>query len=220
MKSPEETPQFQFLCSFAEGGVDYRGVEYQDIYLSDYNHEKVKELPNVSPKRWVLGLDLKLWPGSGSGTVVIAGEYFDVKYAWAGRSKPHFEGWTCGDCTSYTVRLEGKGVRDAITKLHKEIIKDECGATQYGVKFRDYEAKRGIKSRKAGEEQVRSTIAAILGRKPKKGDPELNKLYKKLKAELEKTPMSERIADYRKQWKLNRTMMLDHSMKRIETDMI
>lgn len=207
MKSAEETPQLQFLEMIdpLNGGRDYRGTEYCDIYLSDYNHKKVKKM-KLSPTRWVKGVNLRLWPGSGSGKIIIGGEKFAVAYAWGGRNKPSWE--TTGDRTSYTVRLEGTGVRARILKVRDAILMDECGALKYEISFRKYQRDFGVKNLLQGVGQLRKSVQSI------------NK-NKELKASLGKLLNLRRmVTHFKKDWKANEPVVMSHQMKKIETDLI
>jgi hypothetical protein len=209
MKSPEETPQLQFLQSIDYGGKDHAGVEYQDIHLSDYNHEKVRQLPNVSQKRWVQGINLKLWPGSGSGQIVINGETFDVDYAWGGRNTPTYT--STGDRTSYTVRLKGEGVQARIAKVRDAIIQDESGALTYEMSYRDHQ--KQVNKTNTREEGIKKTREALKAMRELVGSG-MDFITKEQKAATTKKWLD----GFRKAWDENKPVVLHYQMKTIETD--
>ena len=209
MKTPDETPQIQFLEAIDIGGDSAK--EYVDIYLSDYRHEILQQLPNISPRRWVKGENLKLWPGKGSGVVVIDNKRFTVTYAWGGRNKPETPDSTTGDRTSYTVRLEGEGVQKALEEIRSAIIVDELGAEKYQISFQDYERMHGIHSLKEGKAKVVNYLNEVLNHSDLK-----EVITKRMKTLTRK----KRIASYRERWEANEPVTMTNTMKRIEPDLL
>jgi hypothetical protein len=209
MKSPDETPQIQFLQSIDLGGKGHDGTPFHDVHISDYNHDKLRKLKNVSDKRWVKGINLKLWPGKGSGKVEIASETFDVTYAWGGRNKPDYT--TTGARTSYTVRLEGENVSARLAAIRDAIIQDEVGSLTYQVSYRKHQRANGTKSKKDGEKKV---IQNLKDMRRLKGTEQL--------IERQENTTTEHLwlTNFRKQWEENKPLTFQHQMKNIETDMI
>jgi hypothetical protein len=133
----QPTPQLQFLQNF-----DQVTDEHADLHLSAYNLEKVRKLKKLSKLRWVQGTDLKLKPGTGSGTIKIGQETFKVTYAWGGREEPG----QLVERTSYTVRVTGPDLQKRIAALKQQIILDENGKTYNEVTYREHSAKGGTHS--------------------------------------------------------------------------
>jgi hypothetical protein len=183
-------PQLQFLQY-----VDTIQDEYCDIHLSDYNHEGVKRLPKISRLRWVKGVKLALAPGSGSGRILIGKEAFKVVYAWGGRNRPH-GAWN--DRTCYTVRITGKDCAKRLRKLIEKIITYEEGSSTYKVSFREFKAAQGIRSVRAYKAMLAAYNLTGLKVTPEK--------------------MDAMVAQFTKNWKENKLVILQHRLKNIETD--
>lgn len=182
------TPQLQFLQD-----IEIQ-ADHCDVGLSDYNFAKVRKLKKVSKLRWVQGTNLKLAPGSGSGTITIGKETFTVTYAWGGRNKP--KGGNA-DRTSYTVRLSGDKIAERLQAIKNQIILEEEGTLSYFIPFRKYQQERGIKCPGDFLEELKN-ISEMLS-------------VPKAKAI---------ITNFNKNWEANQPVELHKQMRDIETDMI
>lgn len=175
-----------------------------DIHLSQYNLSGVRTLSNISPLRWVKGINLRLIPGSGQGSVLIGDEKFRVVYAWGGRNVTEnnkITNWN--DRTSYTVLIEGDDCENRLRKIVNDIIFQEQGSLTYQVSFRKYNKSIGINSvkdfKRISVELENYCVGSI-------------KLTKKM--------IEDQIEKFEKSWVENKLIDCNHSMQTIETDRI
>jgi hypothetical protein len=173
-----------------------------DIHMSDYNLDAVRKL-KFSPLRWI-EFQGKVAPGSGSGTVKIAGKTFKVTYAWGGRNDSenyHIR-------TSYTVRLSGRGIENEFKKIREQIIIDESGSLTYEVPYSTYCKHKTAKAFRQEQERMAKVFAA-----EEFGDT-LQKYFTPEK-------IDEAVREHKRKMKDPKAMVtLHHSMDTIETDML
>jgi len=105
---------------------------YIDMRLSCYGLQSVSSLSKVAPQRFLLLKDFSLAPGSGKGSIEISGQWFGITYAWKGLSESDADigGKDYHKVLTYTVRVEGEGLKAAAEKLLKDILIAEHGSDQ------------------------------------------------------------------------------------------
>ncbi|MBX9948448.1 MAG: hypothetical protein K2Y39_04755 [Candidatus Obscuribacterales bacterium] len=118
-------------CKFFLTELSYFDIHdaYIDLRLSCYGLQSVSSL---TPQRFLLLKDFSLAPGFGKGSIEIAGQWFGITYAWKGLSEGDADigGKDYHKVLTYTVRVEGEGLKAAAEKLLKDILIAEHGSDQ------------------------------------------------------------------------------------------
>jgi len=191
--------------------MDFGEKNTVDVHISDFNLRKVKKL-KTSPLRWV-ELDGKVAPGSGEGTLIIGKYSFQVTYAWGGR---HVDS-DYRRRTSYTVRLEGKGIKNKFKKIKDQIITDESGATKYRVSYKDYMTERNLDTVSKFRASMKKSAKMFLEGKDFDGKDWSEKIKKHFTPEA----IEAAVEKHRQEMKdPSSTVEMTYHLKNIETDML